>query len=81
MADEPSAKPPASAAKPKAPAPPRTSQGTDPNRALYALLFFALLAIGGYFLVAELKRESRLQDCEMAGHRNCDSDLPVIPDR
>ncbi len=67
---------------PRAPPPPRTSSGSDPDKALYALLFFIALAIGGYFLLREVKREKYVEDCLAAGLRNCDPDhTPVAPDR
>jgi len=67
--------------KPPPAHPPRTSKGTDPDRALLALLFFALLAIGCFFLAQRLRRDAAIQDCVMAGHRNCDPDGPPAPDR
>jgi len=35
------------------------------------LLVAALLIAGGYFLLVKLHDMARLQDCVMAGHRNC----------
>jgi hypothetical protein len=45
---------------------------SDPaDRALLALLFVAALAVAGWFLVRHIQERSRLQDCVMAGRRNC----------
>ena len=45
--------------------------GSDPDRALLALLFFLALAAGGWFIVRRISENSKLQDCVMAGRRNC----------
>jgi hypothetical protein len=59
----------------------RKPTGRDPDRALFALLFFIALAIGCWFLVDRLRRDAKIQDCVMAGHRNCDPDNQPIDDR
>ena len=33
---------------------------------------FALIAVGGWFLVRKLQEVSRIQDCVMSGRKNCD---------
>ena len=38
---------------------------------MYMLLLFILVTIGGYFLVKKLMQMSAIQDCVMAGRRNC----------
>lgn len=44
--------------------------------ALVGLLIALLLVLGGMFLVRELGRVSRLQDCVMSGRMNC---APIDP--
>ena len=38
---------------------------------LAALVFLALLVIGGVWLANAISRNSKLEDCLMAGRRNC----------
>jgi len=73
--------PPSPPAPPRKPVPPRTSQGANPDRALLALVFFALLALGCYFLVRELRRDAAIQECVQRGRRNCDPDSPPVWER
>jgi hypothetical protein len=48
----------------------------DRAKTLLALVFVALLVLGGLLLVHYLKKQSQLQDCFMQGRTNCD---PVDP--
>ena len=51
----------------------------EPGRrgpALLALAFMLALVVGVYFLVTALQRNSSLEDCLMAGRRNC---APIEP--
>jgi hypothetical protein len=44
----------------------------DPaDKALIALFFFLVLAAGGWFLVTRMSANKTIQDCVMAGHKNC----------
>jgi len=50
----------------------------DPRlAALIGLLIALLLVVGGLFLVRQLGRMGRLQDCVMSGRSNC---APIDPD-
>ncbi|HZT02269.1 MAG TPA: hypothetical protein VFA39_08420 [Steroidobacteraceae bacterium] len=49
--------------------------------ALMGLLIALLLVLGGMFLVRQLGRMSRLQDCVMSGRTNCAPIEPNIADR
>jgi len=48
----------------------------DRSKTLLALVFVALLVLGGLFLVHYLKKQSQLQDCFMQGRTNC---APIEP--
>jgi hypothetical protein len=48
----------------------------DRAKTLIALVFVALLVLGGLFLVHYLKKQSQLQDCFMQGRTNC---APIDP--
>lgn len=52
------------------------NQDVDRSKTLLALVFVALLVLGGLFLVHYLKKQSQLQDCLMQGRTNC---APVEP--
>jgi hypothetical protein len=59
--------------------PPRQDNGDqdgDRPKTLIALVFVALLVLGGLFLVHYLKKQSQLQDCFMQGRTNC---APIDP--
>jgi len=57
---------------------PGRPRAPDPRwPALIGLLITLLLVLGGLFLVRELGRASRLQDCVMSGRTNC---APIDPD-
>ena len=45
-------------------------------RALAALVVVLVLVVGGFFLARQLAKVSSLEDCLMAGRRNC---VPVDP--
>ena len=46
--------------------------GPDSRRpALIAFAVMLLLVVGGYFLVTALQRNAALEDCLMAGRRDC----------
>jgi hypothetical protein len=47
--------------------------GADQRRsaALIGLIIILALAIGGVWLVRELREKSRLEDCLMSGRTNC----------
>jgi hypothetical protein len=47
------------------------SDNGDRAKTLLALVFVALLVLGGLFLVHYLKKQSQLQDCFMQGRTNC----------
>jgi hypothetical protein len=47
------------------------SDNGDRTKTLLALVFVALLVLGGLFLVHYLKKQSQLQDCFMQGRTNC----------
>ena len=49
--------------------------------ALIGLLIALLLVLGGMFLVRQLGRMSRLQDCVMSGRTNCAPIEPNTVDR
>lgn len=52
-------------------------RGPDPRRpALIALALMLALVVGVYFLVTALQRNAALEDCLMAGPRNC---APIEP--
>ena len=51
-------------------------QDGDRSKTLIALVFVALLVLGGLFLVHYLKKQSQLQDCFMQGRTNC---APIDP--
>lgn len=57
--------------------PPGTDEAGNPRApdmrwpALMGLLFALLLVFGGMFLIRELGRAARLQDCVMSGRTNC----------
>ncbi len=40
---------------------------------LIGLVIVLLLLIGGLYLVQQLRMTSMIEDCLMAGHRNCDA--------
>jgi hypothetical protein len=42
-----------------------------PRKALLALLFVAVLVVGGLLLTQVLRHMSQLQDCVMSGRTNC----------
>ena len=44
--------------------------------ALLALAFMLALVVGVYFLVTALQRNAAMEDCLMAGRRNC---APIEP--
>jgi hypothetical protein len=50
---------------------PRDEEADGRARTLLALVFVALLVVGGLFLVHVLKKQSQLQDCVMQGRSNC----------
>jgi hypothetical protein len=63
--------------------PHRTDEPETPRRApdprwlaLTGLLITLLLVVGGIFLIHELGRAARLQDCVMSGRTNC---APIDP--
>jgi len=63
--------------------PHRTDEPETPRRApdprwlaLTGLLITLLLVLGGIFLIHELGRAARLQDCVMSGRTNC---APIDP--
>ena len=63
--------------------PRRTDEPETPRRApdprwlaLTGLLITLLLVLGGIFLIHELGRAARLQDCVMSGRTNC---APIDP--
>jgi len=63
--------------------PHRTDEPETPRRApdprwlaLTGLLVTLLLVLGGIFLIHELGRAARLQDCVMSGRTNC---APIDP--
>jgi hypothetical protein len=48
------------------------TDGHDSRRpALIGLIVVLALVVAGYFLVTALRRNSNLEDCLMAGRRNC----------
>ena len=47
------------------------SDNGDRAKTLLALVFVALLVLGGLFLVHYLKKQSQLEDCFMQGRSNC----------
>ena len=47
-----------------------------PKAALAALLLVAALALGGWFLMRELRADARIQDCVASGRTNC---APITP--
>jgi hypothetical protein len=50
-------------------------KGTPPKKlrtTIPLLVIFALIAVGGWFLVRKLQEVSRIQDCVMSGRKNCD---------
>lgn len=54
----------------------------DANRQTASLAAFAvvlLLIVAGLFLVQTLRSKSRIEDCLMAGRRNCDAVVPYTP--
>lgn len=53
--------------------PPHDNDNDNDDRAktLLALVFVALLVLGGLLLVHYLKKQSQLQDCLMQGRTNC----------
>ena len=65
------------------PPPPAEPEPPDPRRkALLALLFVAVLVVGGLVLIRVLSHLSQLQDCAMSGRTNCapiDSDTTTRP--
>jgi hypothetical protein len=69
----------------RAPVPEQKPQGPqvpDSRRgALIALIFIALLVLGGLILEHILRDSSRLQDCVMQGRTNCDPIDSVAPSR
>ena len=66
---------------PAAPRKPPPEPAGDPNRALWALLFFLVFAGLCWLVVSELRNRNRLEECAMAGGKNCDSELPRTWDR
>jgi hypothetical protein len=61
---------------------PQRSQAPDSRRgALIALIFVALLVLGGLILEHILRDSSRLQDCVMQGRTNCDPIDSAAPSR
>jgi hypothetical protein len=47
--------------------------------ALIGLALVLLLVVAGYFLVTALKRSGDLEDCLMAGRRNCGPAIEAPP--
>jgi hypothetical protein len=54
---------------------PRVRAATDEERSPARVAFFvvsiAVLIVGGWYLVNGLADTSKMEDCEMAGRRNC----------
>lgn len=60
---------------------PRNPRARDPRwAALMGLLVALLLVLGGLFLIRELGRAGRLQDCVMSGRTDCAPINPNSPD-
>jgi hypothetical protein len=49
------------------------AEGEEPrqSRPVVLLLVFLVLAVMGWFLIQNLTQASRVQDCVMAGRKNC----------
>jgi hypothetical protein len=51
-----------------------SQQAADRQTAsLAGIVVILMLLVGGLFLVQELRTASKIEDCLLAGHRNCDS--------
>ena len=51
--------------------PPPPPDESSPRTMLLALVFVALLVLGGLYLVHTLRRSSALEDCLMQGRSSC----------
>jgi hypothetical protein len=62
------------------PTPHNNDHEPDSRRgAVIGLIVVMLLVVAGYFLMTALRNESQLEDCMMAGRKNC---IPLdIPNR
>ena len=45
--------------------------GRRQSRPMVLLLVFVVLALMGWFLIQNLSQSSKMQDCVMAGRKNC----------
>jgi hypothetical protein len=63
-----------------APPDPAEPQEGSQRGALIALIFVALLALGGYWLFRELEHHGEIDNCIASGRRGCMGDL-LHPDR
>ncbi len=53
-----------------------TEPGEGSRRgALIALLFIAVLTLGGYWIFHEMERHNEIDNCIASGRRNCTGDL------
>jgi hypothetical protein len=59
--------------QPQAPIPPQDDNPQPDSRrgAVIGLIVVMLLVVVGYFLMTALRHESQLEDCMMAGRKNC----------
>lgn len=46
-------------------------EGPGPGVSLAALIFVALLVVGGVWLANVISKNAKLEDCLMSGRRNC----------
>jgi hypothetical protein len=53
------------------PKPPPKGEGQGGIDPMFVLLLMIGLAVAGWFLVQKLMEMSRIQDCVMAGRKNC----------
>jgi hypothetical protein len=43
----------------------------SPGRVVFFLVTIAALIVGGWYLIAGMSANSKLEDCTMSGRRNC----------